>query len=440
MSMLKNQDVTVRRLEKRVHEIEAEKQAELSARESFWTQRVDQVRGETETRIQSLQDQIARHKREYDIVIEESKSVQKSTLMEKNKYEEVIASKNNEVENLRRQIDSLKEEHVRLNAAVTSSVSSSNINLYKDIISQSEERIAKLQSELEKARESEIRSKSSEKKAREDLAIQTNQMSLEVKSLRQSVNKVMDDVKSVCPKESAKDLDDLSVVLRKLVTDRDESDKKEKLLEKELNNFKSRNVELEKAVVKANTELEHRKASLLRAVPPMEAEIEMTTSANMSSTDPSDVVSILTNQRDRFRNRANELEAERDQLKQGQLDLSNKISVLMGDMRRVEQERNFWRTSSQNKSGSNSDVESGGIGGRNSGGSITPPVLFSKLKKAATGNGGDFEQAATSLIVYGIGNPIIRRVALAYLLTLHLLVFMVLYRLSSIVSTDSSSQ
>ena len=436
MATLKNQDVTVRRLEKRIHEIEAEKQAELAARETFWAQRVDQVRGETDGRIQSLQEQVSKHKREYDLVVEEAKSVQKATLVEKSRYEETIGSKNSEIENLRRQVDHLKEEQVRLNTAVASSASSSNINLYKDIISQSEDRISKLQTELEEARTAAVESRANEEKAKGDLTKETARLSSEIKATRESFDKVISEMSSVSPQEPVKDLTDIPGIVRKLVSIRNEQEGKEKTLQKELKNLQGRNAELEAAIVKANTELEQHKASF-KDIPisSNSNEIEMTNTS--SAADSSDMVSILTSQRDRFRSRSLELETERDQLKQGQLDLSNKINILMGDMRRIEQERNFWRSSSQNKSSSNSDVESGGHG-RNSG-SVTPPVLFSKLKKAATG-GGDFEQAATSLVVYGIGNPIIRRVSLAYLLTLHILVFMVLYRLSSIVSTDSSNQ
>ena len=444
MSTLKNQDVTVRRLEKRVHEVEAEKQSEISTRESMWAQRVEQVRGETETRLQSLQDQIAKSKREYEALLEESRSTQKNTLMEKNRYEEMIGSKNNEVENLRRQVEQLREEQVRLNATVSSSSSTHNISLYKDIISQSEDRISKLQTELEKARESEAKSKASEEAVKQKLAAETTRLSSEKNALQQSIEKVMKEVSSLGKPDGVKSMDDVAVVIGRMKSSQTDSKARLDEFEKEMKNLTARNRELEAAVVKANTELEKRRVEVNTSDGDVRfgsssgvRELEMTSTQQVNSGDPSDMVSILTSQRDRFRNRADELESERDQLKQNHMELNNKINVLMTDMRRMEQERNFWRNSSQNKSGSNSDVESGGGIGRSSG-SVTPPVLFSKLKKAA--NGGDFEQAATSLIVYGIGNPMIRRVALVYFLTLHLLVFMVLYRLSSIVSTDSSNQ
>lgn len=432
MSTLKNQDVTVRKLEKRLQEIQLAHKSEIDSLEATWSQRIEQVRSEGETRNTSLQEQVSMYKRDYESVLEESKSAQKNILIEKKRHEEILSSRNNELENQRRQIDQLKEEQARLHATVSSSTTSNNINLYKDIISQSEDRISRLQAEIDKARESEMSSKGAEERARKELESKTASLSSEIDTLRQSLDDVMSEMRLVAPSEPMNSIRDVTVLIRKLGDLREEVGRKDKSIQ----NLKTRNSELEAAVVLANNELEtHRKSFTEIPLQSNEQGIEMT-SHNVSG-DGSNVVAIITSQRDRFRNRAVELESERDKLKQGQLDLSNKINLLMADMRRMEQERNFWRTSSQTKSGSNSDVEAGGPG--KSTGSVAPPVLFSKLRKTATGN-GDFEQAATSIIVYGIGNPIIRRVALGYLLTLHLLVFMVLYRLSSIVSTDSNSQ
>jgi len=433
MSTLKNQDVTVRKLEKRLHEIQVEQKSEIESRESAWSQKVEQTRSEAETRSQGLQEQFSKLKREYDSVVEECKLAQKNIVIEQKRREEILSSKNKDLETLRRQIDHLKEEQAHLHATVSTSSASNNINLYKDIISQSEDRISKLQAEVEKARDSEIKSKTGEERVRKEMESHKVAFSSEISNLKKSIDGLLADVRSVDPSENLASIEDVSSVIRKLRDMREVAGEKEKSTGNEMKNLQARNRELEAAIVKANTELENHRNSFTQI--PKGEEIEMATT-NVPG-DTSNVVAIITSQRDRLRNRAIELETERDTLKQGQLDLSNKINVLMTDMRRIEQERNFWRTSSQNKSSSNSDVETGGPGRPS--GAVTPPVLFSKLRKAATGN-GDFEQAATSIIVYGIGNPIIRRVALGYLLTLHLLVFMVLYRLSSIVSTDSNSQ
>ena len=147
--------------------------------------------------------------------------------------------------------------------------------------------------------------------------------------------------------------------------------------------------------------------------------------------NPDDVVSIIQSQRDRFRARVLELESERDALKQSQFEVDNRINVLMSEKKKLESERNFWKSQSSTSKTKSGDVELGPIGGDSSG---SAPNLASVRRRIAGSGAQDLEQTVTSIMVWGLGNPVTRRAGLVYILTLHILVFMVLYRLSSIVS------
>ena len=136
-----------------------------------------------------------------------------------------------------------------------------------------------------------------------------------------------------------------------------------------------------------------------------------------NNTNP-EMVSFVQAQRDRLKTRVTELETERDTLKKIHSELNSRISQLVADSKRIENERNFW------KSQRDGDVELGDMQRKSN-----PPTLFRKK------SGQNFEQTFMSLVSHANANPILRRAGLVYLLTLHLLVFIVIYRLSSIVNS-----
>jgi hypothetical protein len=103
---------------------------------------------------------------------------------------------------------------------------------------------------------------------------------------------------------------------------------------------------------------------------------------------------------------------------------------MLSDQRKMENEKNFWKSQSveQKVKSPPSDIELGAMS------SNGPPSLTSIKRRVAASN--DMEQTLTSILVWGLGNPVTRRAAFGYLITLHLLVFFVLYRLSAILSSQ----
>jgi len=422
MSALKNQDLTVRRLEKKITEIGDQYASEKSVLESEWSRRLDVVRAESDQRLISMRDKISEVENEKEKLEFECKNFDKNLLQEKTNYDEIIRMKNIEIEELGRQLELATATAASAAASASTAAQSTTINMYKDIISQSEDRMSKLENEILSLQNqntqlsNELSDSATKAQAALDAVNRTNQQLAEahermVSQLAEMMGPVGGDATTVIAH------------IQSTMAQKDE------LIEME----KKRS---ESALVYCN-QLKSELDVLKEQLGALQQSQQQSMAAPVASATPQhgasdSVVSIIQVQRDKFRARVGELESERDELKQNQTDMTNRMNSMVMEMRRVEQEKQFWKSQKSGTASPGEDVEFGGSS------ASSPPVLFSKLRKAAAnGNGADFEQTVTSLMVHGIGNPIIRRIGVVYLFTLHLLVFMVLYRLSSFVSSDS---
>jgi homeobox protein cut-like len=405
LGMLKNQDLTVRRLEKRVAELEAQKRSEFSALESEWSGRFSALRSEHEQLVRSLDERMGKKSIELQQLQEDFGSSRQSFSSEISRLTDVIKGKDVEIEELNRQLDQTREELVSIRS---SQASIDRVDMYKEYYERSELRVRQLEAELVSAKstmeELTTLKESLESAERSQLVIREEKL-----SLQENVDALTTTIREIAARILGQDISsDLHVIPGAVLSQFDVLSA-------------SRD-----AALSEQARLEHVIGSLNQAIHDKDSELLKFSTG--TEDNGGQVNSMLNSQKERLRIRVLELENERDGLKQAQSELSHRISQMSSDNKKLEADRNYWRTQSLANQGTG-DVELGDM--------KTAPNLFRKKLHAAVSSGShqQIEQSFVSLVSYGLTNPILRRAGLVYLLTLHLLVFMVLYRLSSLVSS-----
>jgi chromosome segregation ATPase len=413
LGTMKNQDVRVRQLEGRLKELDSQKKAELTIIENDWSRKFQESEARFAVASDRLNEIIEAKSSQLSNLEVEITQYKRSREMEREKANQMVLSKQDEINNLIQQIETLQVK------ASSSSSSESTLTAYKELIQRSESRIKVLEIDLESVR---------------------NNLSSESARFMAEKSTLIEEA-SVLRTQSAKK-DQLLGAVQSALADRGVMTANTALgdglvsfftkIDSDATSAKEANAKLTEANGRLLSEIEIKSneiRSLRESQGSRKALTEETiTIAPTNGTD--DVVSIIQAQRDRFRQRVLDLEGERDNLKQTQFELHNRINVLVGENRKVETEKNFWKTQSvEQKVRSPGDIELGSFSSNNA------PNLSSLRKRV--GSSGDMEQTVTSILVWGLSNPIVRRAGLLYLVTLHLLVFFVLYRLSSILSSSS---
>ena len=414
LSQMKNQDLTVRQQASRIKELEAQKVSNLNVMEADYAKKRDEIELNYSSRFQQLQADFEQVNSRTKSLESEIAQLNQLRFEEKNKADQLLLSKQDEVNQLMQQVESLE---VRVSVGNVSN--SGTLDQYKDMLAQNEGRINSLEQALFHAREEAAVKQERLKREVEEGFTENKKLKIERESLLELIESVREEVEKSfglriessstlaevlrgADLRHAKEINELNIRVSDLITARNqlvqEAQSKDEKID-ELNRLKIRDQE-PLAQAQAGSE---------------------------------EVVTIMQAQRDRFRTRVLELEAERDSLKTGQLDLTNKLHAVSAEKKKVESERNFWKAqNAETKPKSPGDIELG---------TSTPPVLTATKRRVITssnqaGSVREIEHSVTSLLVWGLGNPLTRRAGLVYLLTLHLLVFLVLYRISSIVSNS----
>ena len=410
LSQLKNQDITVRRLEKRIQEMESQNRSDFQAVEEDFKRRVEESRQGYIMQIEKWKGEVGTGLERCKCLEAEISDMHATMASDRQQSENALKSSFDEISHLTNEIDILQNKLVSQSGGNMSSAAS---ELYKELLESSEERIISLEAEIKRL-EALMSSQTS--------ATQDHQGYLE--RLAQDIQREKD--------EAVMELERLKANLANClgapaVTTSDALISELKVcLDNHEQEASSRRHEAEDAVTRLNQlavelEVKSQEIEALKQIQP----VQQAFSDEVVGTGRSsgDVASIIQAQKDRLRLKVIELENERDNLKQSHVDLANKLQGMTADRNRIEAERNFWKTNRREAG----DVELGSMGS-------SPAPVLAKRRQTVEPNGP--EQHLTSLLVWGLGNPITRRLGLGYLLTLHLLVFMVLYRLSSIVSSS----
>jgi len=406
---MKNQDVAVRLLEARIKEMENQRKAELGVAETEMAKRLEEAANQARFRIESLQSETERFRGKVSALEVELAEGNQLRLLERQKADQTVKMKQDEINSLNDEIESLK---VRIS---TASGASGTVNMYKELVEREEERITALDREVENLKTQLSSEQQNVKQANSELQVKTEELGRIRDEKVQESGKIRTSVETALGPVGDLPIADF---LQKAIGD----------FTSDARAFKKKVDELQAVNVRLESELKAKAAEINELKNSQSSSPEqITTVANASSDE---VVSIIQAQRDRFRSRVLELESERDQLKQSQFELNNRINVMLSDQRKMENEKNFWKSQSaeQKVKSPPSDIELGAMS------SNGPPSLTSIKRRVAASN--DMEQTLTSILVWGLGNPVTRRAAFGYLITLHLLVFFVLYRLSAILSSQ----
>ena len=419
LSKLKNQDVTVRQQASRIKELEAQKLNNLSAVETENARKRDEIEMAYSTKLQRLQADLEQVNGKTKSLESEIANLNHLRVEEKYAASKLVLSKQEEVNQLMQQVEALE-----VRVSVGDSSNPGTLELYKDMLLRNEERIRSLEETLlNERKEYELRTAELMEKIDSN---RSQHASLEAE--KWALQNLIDSVKSVADQAFGMRPDcDLAQALKE-GTDNVQQDTE--ILKARINELQTERNRLVQEAQSKDERIDDLERN--RMMIPTNSEALAVTH---TPTGSDDVVTIIQAQRDRFRTRVLELEAERDTLKQGHFDMSNKMKAILAEKKKIESENIFWKSqnSSENKPKSPGDVEMGGFGQGQA-----PPTLASvKRRITVAQNGGvhELEHSVTSLIVWGLGNPLTRRAALLYLVTLHLLVFLVLYRISSIVSS-----
>ena len=408
LNTMRNQDVQVRRLEARLRELESQRKYDSSALESEFARRHEDMELQFANRTQQLQSELEFSSNRVLAAEAELVELNKVRMAEKQKMDQLMNSKQDEILHLSQKVEDLQVKEGTANSQAGS------LDMYKDLLGKSEERLASVEQELRSARSGGVQDKAAFEAERGALNAQLWTLAESNKELSARYAQLT----AVVNELSGGGVDDPETGIQETVSD---LRARVETQVRDLDVLKHEKVRLEE-----ESRSKSEKISALSARMASEDNGVVTTAASSE-----EVVGIIQAQRDRFRTRVLELESERDNLKQSQFDASNRINVLSSEIRKIENERNFWKSqSSEVKTRSPGDIELGPVAGTS-----TPPTLAS-VKRRMNGS-NEVEQSLTAIIVWGLGNPVTRRAAFAYLLTLHLLVFFVLYRLSSIVSSSS---
>ena len=407
---MKNQDVQVRRLEARVRELESQKRAESSAQEAEFARRQEDMELQFANRARQLKTELEALTARAKAAENEVSEAHRERVSEKQRADQLLSSQREEIAHLSRQVEELQ---VKLSV---SGGQSSTLATYKDLAAQSAEKLAAVEEELRAARAKSAHDKLSFDNERKSLHTQIQAASHSVTQVEARYQLLAETISRYTG-----DVTDPQIAIEALISG----------LQAQVDQASSQAAEWKIERNRLIQEIKEKSEQIAKTSTPRRLS---TTEGPLVTTEAStdEVVGIIQGQRDRFRNRVLELEGERDELKQSEFELSNRINAIISDLRKMENERNFWKTQSTEigKARSPGDVEMGPVSGTN-----TPPTLASVRRKLNGSN--ELEQSLTSLIIWGLGNQVTRRAAFAYLLTLHMLVFFVLYRLSSIVSSSS---
>ena len=418
---MKNQEVTVRRLEARLKELESQKDGDMGAAEAEFDRRRNEMEHTSNVTTDRLQAEIDNIRNRNRTLETEMAEMNKSHFSEKTKFDQLFQAKQDEINALSHQVETL-QDRLAVNAGLTGG-GSNTVDMYKELVDKSEDRIRTLDAELAQAKISHNREVSR-------MSSQLDQLRKEketITSKHEKVNAEMASVTEVLRKFFGSPTDGANASATVLIAS----------MEARIATYVA---EVQSANLKIS-DLKTETRRMLMELQGKDEEVQRLKSQQLHGSQSAvddivavsggdDVVSIVQAQRDRFRTRVLELETERDSLKQNQFELNNRISVLAGEKKKVETERNFWKSQNSGSESKSSDVELGAMGGH------APPTLASVKRRIAGSH--DMEQSVTSLVIWGLGNPVTRRAGLVYILTLHLLVLMVLYRLSSIVSSNSN--
>jgi chromosome segregation ATPase len=406
LTKMRNQDITVRRLETRVKELEAQKKADMSSMENEVARRIEEAEAQFNIKSQQQKSELERAIVRGNQLESEVTRLSNTLSADRQKYDQTVLSKQEEITSLTQQIETLQ-----VKVTSVSSSGEGTLSLYKDLVDKGEIRVKFLEKELETVK---AQTANANQKLVEQVRVLTESLNQSDAQLQEQSAHVAA-IESLLTKYKAEGPnieEQLHAVLK-------EHESKLATLSKLEQSMKGEISKLKQEISSKDSEIQTLKndASSSGVVLPVAAS---------NSTD--DVVAIIQAQRDRLRQRVLDLESERDSLKQTQFELNNRINVLAGETRKIENEKNFWKAQSvENKGKSPGDVELGSFS------SNGPPSLSSVRKRTTN----DMEQTVTSILVWGLANPVTRRAGLVYLLTLHLLVFFVLYRLSSILSSSS---
>lgn len=421
---MKNQEVTVRRLEGRIRELESQKKGEATAMEGEFNRRKSELEAAHAHKADRMQveiDQLLNRNKSQEVDINE---MNKSHFTEKSRTDQLIQRQQEEINGLNNQMESLRE---KLAISVTAPINNgATLDLYREVIDKSEERIAALEAELVKARTEMQADLSVKDKLVADLKQKLEGASGTSAAVQARMSMIANRLGQVLGLSEVT-VGDLDSVL-------DSTKEQFMFLTSSTDTLRKRGDELlterNRLVLELQAKVEEvdRLKSTAHSVEPV---ISSQSPSVSQRANPDDIVSIIQSQRDRFRARVLELESQRDALKQSQFEVDSRINVLMSEKKKLESERNFWKSQSYTSESKSGDVELGPIGGELSG---SAPTLASMRRRMAGSGAQDLEQTVTSIMVWGLGNPVTRRAVLVYILTLHILVFMVLYRLSSIVS------
>jgi len=419
LSKMKNQDLTVRQQASKIKELEAQKVNNMSVMESEYAKKRDEIEMSYSMKLEKLKTELQQMKSKTKSLEGEIEHLNSLRFEEKNKADQLFLSKQEEVNQLMNQVESLE---VRVSVGNISN--SGTLDLYKDMLAQNEARIHALEQDLIQERRGFDVDQAVIRKELEMSLDQNKKLEAECESFAS----VMDSLKTVIEKSfPGKEVADSRLLVEAI-------SEGASALSSEIDSMKIRlgdlSTERNRLAQEAQCKDERIEQLLQQSLQSTNEQFSITQVPPGSD----EVVAIIQAQRDRFRTRVLELEAERDALKNAQQDMSNKLNAVYSERRKIEAERNFWKAhNTDEKIKSPGDVELGAFAQ-----SHAPPSLAS-VKRRMTGaqSGGmhEVEHTLTSMLVWGLGNPLTRRAALMYLITLHLLVFLVLYRISSIVSS-----
>ena len=407
---MRNQDLTVRRLEGKIREMENQHKTDLSNAESQFIRRKDEVEATFRIQLDRFQTDIQtlqRRNQDLDFQVAE---LNKTIYNQKSKSDAALQLKQQEINHLSEELESAKEK-VDLSAGSASTLSPT-LDMYRDLVDKAEERNVLLDKELRDLRHDFEKMRNAASDQKDELQKKIDKLDSDLEQSRNKLTEILNKLSLVASEHGLPTCDGLEIL----------DHMHEKLLEDniDLNSLRLQLNELlvEKETISASYEKVVHNPDLVNFE-----------TAELNTNDTEKMLPILQAQRERLRARVTELETERDILKQKHFEFNSKLSVLSSEKQKLENERNFWKGQSKERR-SVSEVEEGQFNVEDN-----PPHLFSQTRRDVSRTG--VEQSVTSLVIWGLANPVTRRAVLAYVLTLHILVFMVLYRLSSFVGSGS---
>jgi chromosome segregation ATPase len=405
---MKNQDLTVRRLEMKLREIEKQHKSDLSNMESELSRKKDEAEATYRAQLDRFQAEVLSLQRKNENLNQQISELNKTVYNHKSKSDVALQLKQQEINHLMEELEYTRER-ITLSTGSTSKMGTS-LDIYRDLVDQAEERNVELEKLIKELSDSSEALRNKAFTESHELQGQIAQMQVELHDRERTLGEIQTHLFKLA-EEHGYPTNDATECLQRL--------------NENINQIQMERDSLKASVTELSAQrsgLESRLKDTLREV--VDVQIPLVQTQNAHS-----MISIVQAQRDRLRARVDELESERDTLKQAKLDFNNKLNMISSEKQRLENERNFWKGQSR-ESRAEADVESGTYNGQEN-----PPTLSTRIVRSFPRSG--IEQSVTSLVIWGLGNSVTRRAVLAYVLTLHILVFMVLYRLSSFVGSGN---